>query len=280
MTSSKSNKGHWFPAHWLSLCVLQLWWWPPSLVLQTPHPTGVNKIQAGNLGLLVEHKNDKVTTYETIEDKTNLLKDANGTDMEKEQYSKLQSDVGDNNKSLKDFLKVKVVTCSNLTDSTIETAAALDWSKTTDTLDSFVKGDGKLYPEGTDSKDSSEKLRVIVYWMPTANDNDWNINNGKTTSDQQPLFIDFGIKVLVTQLERESDSFDNTYDKNATYSESIITTIDSSKNTVFVSNVTPSNEVGKTTTVEFPKKIAPLTASSTMKLDISDTRFEWCLYGK
>lgn len=132
----------------------------------------MNKIQAGNLGLLVEHKNDKVTTYETIEDKTNLLKDANGTDMEKEQYSKLQSDVGDNNKSLKDFLKVKVVTCSNLTDSTIETAAALDWSKTTDTLDSFVKGDGKLYPEGTDSKDSSEKLRVIVYWMPTANDND------------------------------------------------------------------------------------------------------------
>ena len=116
--------------------------------------------------------------------------------------------------------------------------------------------------------------------MPTANDNYWNINNGKTTSDQQPLFIGFGIKVLVTQLERESDSFDNTYDKNATYSESIITTIDSSKNTVFVSNVTPSNEVGKTTTVEFPKKIAPLTASSTMKLDISDTRFEWCLYGK
>ena len=41
----------------------------------------MNKIQAGNLGLLVEHKNDKVTTYETIEDKTNLLKDANGTDM-------------------------------------------------------------------------------------------------------------------------------------------------------------------------------------------------------
>ena len=90
--------------------------------------------------------------------------------------------------------------------------------------------------------------------MPTANDNDWNINNGKTTSDQQLLFIDFGIKVLATQFEHESDSFDNTYDKNATYSESIITTIDSSKNTVFVSNATTSNEVGKITTIEFPKK--------------------------
>lgn len=116
--------------------------------------------------------------------------------------------------------------------------------------------------------------------MPTAYDNDWNMNNGKTESDGEPLFIDFSIKVLATQLEHESDSFDNTYDKNVTYSESIITTIDTSKNTVLVSKVTPSNEVGKTTTVEFPKKIAPLTASSTMKLDISDTRFEWCLYGK
>ena len=76
-----------------------------------------------------------------------------------------------------------MVTGSDLTDPTIETVAATDWSKTTDTLDSFVKGDGKLYPEGTDSQDSSEELQVIVYWMPTANDNDWNINNGKTTSD-------------------------------------------------------------------------------------------------
>ena len=92
-------------------------------------------------------------------------------------------DVGGNNKSLKYVLKVKVVTGSDLTDPTIETVAATDWSKTTDTLDSFVKGDGKLYPEGTDSQDSSEELQVIVYWMPTANDNDWNINNGKTTSD-------------------------------------------------------------------------------------------------
>ena len=41
----------------------------------------MNKIQTGNLDLLVENKNAKVTTYETIEDKTNLLKDANGTDM-------------------------------------------------------------------------------------------------------------------------------------------------------------------------------------------------------
>ena len=50
--------------------------------------------------------------------------------------------------------------------------------------------------------------------MPTDMDNYWNVNNGKTTSDGEPLFIDFGIDVAATQLEHESDSFDNTYDKD------------------------------------------------------------------
>lgn len=49
-----------------------------------------------------------------------------------------------------------MVSGSNLTDPTIETVAAPDWSKTNDTLDSFVKGDGKLYSEGTASQESSE----------------------------------------------------------------------------------------------------------------------------
>ena len=43
--------------------------------------TGVNKIKAGNLDLVVEHKNASVSGYKTIEDKTNLFKDSDGTDM-------------------------------------------------------------------------------------------------------------------------------------------------------------------------------------------------------
>lgn len=65
-------------------------------------------------------------------------------------------DVVGNNKSLKDALKVKMVSGSNLTDPTRETVAPMGLSKTTDTLDSFVKGDGKLYSEGTASQESSE----------------------------------------------------------------------------------------------------------------------------
>ena len=255
--------------------------------------TGVNKIQAGNLDLVVEHKNAKETSYETIETKTNLFQDGNGEAMKWEPGAMswetfkvsnkgnlafkyvLQTNitgfntVNGTDKSLKDVLKVMVLEGNRiLSNPTRENVAAMDWSSTTHTLDSFVKGDGKLYPNGTTGQISSEEFQVIVYWMPTANDNDWNVNNDKTTSDQQPLFIDFGIKVLATQLDHESDSFDNTYDKNATYSESITTTVDNTKNTVFVSNATPSNEVGKTTTVEFPKETASLTNGLSMKLDI------------
>ena len=50
--------------------------------LQTPHPsTGVNKIQAGNLDLVVEYKNAKVSDFEIIEAKTNLFKDVSGTEI-------------------------------------------------------------------------------------------------------------------------------------------------------------------------------------------------------
>lgn len=275
--------------------MLQCWWGPPSLGLQTPHPSsGVNKIQAGNLDLVVEHKNTKVTTYETIEDKTNLFKDANGTDMKWEPGAMswetfkvsnagslafkyvLQTNiitfntinVGGNNKSLKDVLKVKVVTGSNLTAPTRESVAAMAWPDDDPTLDSFVKGDGKLYPEGIANQNSSEEFQVIVYWMPTANDNDWNVNNNKITSDNNPLFIDFGIKVLATQLEHESDSFDNTYDKNATYSESITITVVTGQATKFSSNVTPLNEAGATTTFEFPSTVKRIAEDSKPELTV------------
>lgn len=257
--------------------------------------TGVNKIHAGNLDLVVEHKNASVSGYETIEDKTNLFKDAGGTDMKWEPGAMswetfkvsnagslafkyvLQANitgfntinVNGTDKSLKDVLKVKVLEGNEiLPNPTREAVAAMDWSNTTDTLDSFVKGDGKLYPNGTENQKSSEEFQVIVYWMPTANDNDWNVNNGKVTSDRNPLFIDFGIKVLASQLEHESDSFDNTYDKNATYSESITTNVVDGQDTKFTSNVTPLNEVGATTTVVFPASVRELTENSTPELTV------------
>ena len=113
--------------------------------------TGVNKIQAGNLDLVVEHKNASVSGYKTFEDKTNLFKDSDGTDMKWEPGAMswetfkvsnegslafkniLQTNISAFNtvygtgKSLKDVLKVKALEGSNiLTNPTRDEVAGLD----------------------------------------------------------------------------------------------------------------------------------------------------------
>jgi len=63
---------------------------------------------------------------------------------------------------------------------------------------------------------NDETVGVVIYWEPTAGDNDWNVNNGKVTSDGLDyLHINLGISLEATQLASEYDSFDNTYDKKA-----------------------------------------------------------------
>jgi len=60
---------------------------------------------------------------------------------------------------------------------------------------------------------SQKAFGVVVYWQPTTEDNKWNVNNGKTTSDgKDHLFIDLGVKLNATQLTAETDSFGPDYD--------------------------------------------------------------------
>ena len=59
---------------------------------------------------------------------------------------------------------------------------------------------------------------VVIYWEPSAIDNNWNVLNGRTTSDGNPLHIDLGVKLIATQKDAESDSFGNDYDKTASVS--------------------------------------------------------------
>ena len=59
---------------------------------------------------------------------------------------------------------------------------------------------------------------IVLYWEPTDNDNLYNVNNGQKTDDNgTELFIEFGINLVATQDTVESDSFDNQYDKTASY---------------------------------------------------------------
>ena len=59
---------------------------------------------------------------------------------------------------------------------------------------------------------------IVLYWEPTDNDNLYNVNNSQKTDDNRTeLFIEFGINLVATQDTVESDSFDNQYDKTASY---------------------------------------------------------------
>jgi len=119
---------------------------------------------------------------------------------------------------LSDVLKVAVVD-SAIADNTtreglIASIPAADWQK----LASFAEN-GSIVPAGVtiptapaDSFDGSKTYGIVIYWEPTEEDNNWNVNNGKETSDKQPLSIDLGISVVATQLTAEEDSFDNQYD--------------------------------------------------------------------
>ncbi len=60
-----------------------------------------------------------------------------------------------------------------------------------------------------------DTVTLVLYWEPSDNDNDYNVNNGKETSDKKPLWINLGINLFATQLTAESDSFDNQYDLGA-----------------------------------------------------------------
>ena len=78
---------------------------------------------------------------------------------------------------------------------------------------------GSLYPVGNrENHASTATYGVVIYWEPSAGDNNWNLNNGKSTTDGEPyLHIDLGVNLVASQLPYESDSFGNQYDVDARY---------------------------------------------------------------
>lgn len=66
---------------------------------------------------------------------------------------------------------------------------------------------------------AEKSFAVILYWEPSAADNDFNMNNNQTTSDSQPLFVEVAVSLLASQLNKEQDSFGPDYDENAPQQE-------------------------------------------------------------
>lgn len=89
-------------------------------------------------------------------------------------------------------------------------AAVTEWKP----LASF-ESVGYLLPAGNDP--TNETFGIVVYWEPGADDNRWNLNNGKTLNEGDVLSIDLGVQLLASQQPYETDAFDKDYDFDASY---------------------------------------------------------------
>ena len=65
---------------------------------------------------------------------------------------------------------------------------------------------------GNLAADKEETFGVIIRWAPTANDNDFNMNNGKAAGSVK---VDVGVKLVATQLSAEVDGNGSDYDAGA-----------------------------------------------------------------
>lgn len=184
--------------------------------------SGTNIIAAGNLDIELYHSDDNATD-EKVNSGTKLFDDVSpklwepgavayeiltvkneGTLalMYNLAFHALNATVV-NDKSLADALKVAVVDEAKLTDreSAIAAGNEAGWSN----LASFDL-------PGTLAAEASETYGIVIYWLPTANDNDFNMNNenqGKTLS------VELGVHLTATQLMAEEDSYGPDYDANA-----------------------------------------------------------------
>ena len=114
---------------------------------------------------------------------------------------------------LSEALKIAYVTADLTGKSRAEVVAAAEKANPTNfasfsVADSLNKGE---QDEGT----------LVVYWLPGANDNNWNANNGKEVTnfkgaEATALQIDLALKVEATQKTYEEDSFNDQYDNLAT----------------------------------------------------------------
>lgn len=83
---------------------------------------------------------------------------------------------------------------------------------------------GYLLPKGQTG--AEKEFTVVLYWAPTGSDNLYNAHNGGFVSDYDAnqdnnyLWINASLKLIATQYTYEDDSFDENYDRFATYTQS------------------------------------------------------------
>ena len=177
--------------------------------------SGTNTIVAGNLDVELYHNNKNTTTDEKVDGNTKLfqLSDKQLWEPGAVVYEnltvanegnlalkyKLCVDVGDS--EILKALKVAVVYDTGITTQTREELKKIDGYIG---LESFML-DGELQPKQT------KTYGIVIWWEPAENDNDYNMNNGKT----EVLEATIGVVLEATQLQAEADSFGLDYDRGA-----------------------------------------------------------------
>ena len=194
--------------------------------------SGINQIVAGNLDVEVYFGKEAEPTTNKVTDRTDLFTDAEGNAILWEPgavaYTNLNV-VNEGTLALKYQFAINFTNENNI----VENNAKLSQVLKVAFVDSAVSGTREeilniaksapgeylsdLMLPGTLEKETNKVYGVIIYWEPSAEDNTWNVQNGRTTSDGQPLHIDLGLKLIATQAESEFDSFDKDYDADARF---------------------------------------------------------------
>ena len=209
--------------------------------------TGVNKIQAGNLDIKVEYRTTADGNWQLLDNATDLfgaagtlfepghtrvvelkIKNAGNLALKYKIGMNVVSETAGINKDgnsykLSNYLKVAttaILACNTGNPTTDATAAWFDTAvfKKNFSLWKNNQNFGNFELEKTDNGTVNQLLpggEVILgmkVYMPETVGNEAN-----AISTEKAAFINFGLNVVTTQYTVESDSFGNTYDKDATY---------------------------------------------------------------
>ena len=188
--------------------------------------TAVNKIQAGNLDIELSYKNNSTGgEFKKADKNTSVFNDEALWEPGHVEYVVLKiRNAG--SLALKYKLGINIaneVGSTNVYNNAFNLSdyirfAVLNDDQSSLDRDALVAAatDSKLIKEGYTAEDNmiagANKVVTLVVWMPTTVGNE---ANHKT--DEAAPTIDLGISVAATQYTHESDSFGNTYDKDAKY---------------------------------------------------------------
>ena len=195
--------------------------------------TGVNKIQAGNLKMEVSYKNTSDGGFAVLDESTNVFMENALWEPGHVEYAVLNvKNIG--TLALKYKLGINIASetgSTNVFDKSFKLSdyikfAVIDGDQSALDRDNLVAAatDSKLIKEGytkesqlrtatdTNAALKNDETVTLVVWMPTDVGNNANYKVGETVPE-----INLGINVVATQYTYENDSFNDQYDKEATY---------------------------------------------------------------